>query len=76
MIDKKIYIKEDKLLNAFKLFDFDNDGKMSEKEVSRVLKGININNESFNQSINKFDLDGDKELDYNEFVEMMNKLNF
>jgi len=76
LIDKNIYMKEDKLLDAFKLFDFDNDGKISKNEVSRVLKGININNENFNQNINQFDLDGDKELDYNEFVEMMNKLKF
>jgi calcium-dependent protein kinase len=37
-IDKKIYLQEDKLRDAFKLFDEDKSGKISKSEISKVLK--------------------------------------
>ena len=74
LIEENIYMKQEKLLDAFKLFDFDNDGKISKKEVISVLKGLNINDNNLKESINLFDTNGDNLLDYKEFVEMMNKL--
>jgi len=74
LIEENIYMKQEKLLDAFKLFDFDNDGKISKNEVIRVLKGLNINDNNLKESINLFDTNGDNQLDYKEFVEMMNKL--
>ena len=74
LIEENIYMKKEKLLDAFKLFDFDNDGKISKNEVIRVLKGLNINDNNLNESIILFDTNGDNQLDYKEFVEMMNKL--
>ena len=74
LIEENIYMKQEKLLDAFKLFDFDNDGKISKNEVIRVLKGININDNNLKESINLFDINKDNKLDYKEFVEMMNKL--
>ena len=74
LIEKNIYMKQEKLLDAFKLFDFDNDGKISKKEVISVLKGLNIDDNNLKESIHLFDTNGDNLLDYKEFVEMMNKL--
>jgi calcium-dependent protein kinase len=74
LIEENIYMKQEKLLDAFKLFDFDNDGKISKKEVISVLKGLNIDDNNLKESINLFDTNGDNLLDYKEFVEMMNKL--
>ncbi len=74
LIEENIYMKQEKLLDAFKLFDFDNDGKISKKEVISVLKGLNINDNNLKESIHLFDTNGDNLLDYKEFVEMMNKL--
>jgi len=74
LIEENIYMKQEKLVDAFKLFDFDNDGKISKNEVIRVLKGINLNDNNLKESINLFDLNKDTKLDYKEFVEMMNKL--
>ena len=74
LIEENIYMKQEKLLDAFKLFDFDNDGKISKNEVISVLKGLNINDNNLKESINLFDINGDNELDYKEFVDMMNKL--
>ena len=74
LIEENIYMKQEKLLDAFKLFDFDNDGKISKNEVIRVLKGLNINDNNLNESINLFDTNGDNQLDYKEFVVLMNKL--
>ena len=74
LIEKNIYMKQEKLLDAFKLFDIDNDGKISKKEVISVLKGLNIDDNNLKESIHLFDTNGDNLLDYKEFVEMMNKL--
>ena len=74
LIEENIYMKQEKLLDAFKLFDFDNDGKISKKEVISVLKGLNIDDNNLKESIHLFDTNGDNLLDYKEFVEMMNKL--
>ena len=74
LIEENIYMKQEKLLDAFKLFDFDNDGKISKSEVISVLKGLNINDNNLKESIHLFDINGDNELDYKEFCNMMNKL--
>ena len=74
LIEENIYMKQEKLLDAFKLFDFDNDGKISKSEVISVLKGLNINDNNLKESIHLFDINGDNELDFKEFCNMMNKL--
>ena len=73
-IDQKIYLKQERLFEAFKNFDKDNSGKISIKEIAGI---INANHEDYSkleQDINKFDLNGDGEIDYYEFCNMMGKV--
>ena len=74
-IDHQIYFKEEKLYEAFALFDKDGNGKISVSEVKNVL---NIENEDVNKIEDIFksiDINNDGELDFNEFLILMGKNN-
>ena len=65
-------LNKDKLRAAFKMFDFDNDGKITLDEVQRVLK----NNGSkeivqWRSIVADIDTDGNGIICFNEFHEMM-----
>jgi len=72
-----LYLKEEKLYMAFKMFDKDGNGTISADELKAVLG----NDESYagkdqkfwNDLIKEADLNGDGEIDYNEFITMMGK---
>ena len=74
-IDKKIYLKQEKLFEAFKSFDKDNSGKISVKEIGTIINAQNEDYELLEEEIKKFDLNGDGEIDYSEFCNMMGNLN-
>ena len=52
------------------MLDHDGSGKISKAEIKRALNG-DIDNETLDKIIQEFDLDGDGEIDYKEFVEGM-----
>ena len=66
-LDQKIYLREENLLSAFMLLDYDGSGKISKAEIKRALNG-DVSNETLDKIIQEFDLDGDGEIDYREFV--------
>jgi calcium-dependent protein kinase len=84
-MERNIYLKEEKLWAAFKMFDKDGNGKISAAELRDVLGSINhssilisLDDENFKsdlkvfeQMIKEADLNGDGEIDYNEFLKMM-----
>lgn len=70
-IDQKIYLKEEKLYEAFRMFDKDNSGKISKDEIKAVLNIAQDNVESVDSMMKAIDLNGDGEIDYNEFISMM-----
>ena len=72
-IDKRIYLQEDKLRDAFKLFDEDKSGKISKSEISKVLKFKKSGTE-MTKLFEKYDLNGDGEIDFEEFLNMMKDL--
>jgi len=72
-IDKKIYLQEDKLRDAFKLFDEDKSGKISKSEISKVLK-FKKSGAEMTKLFEKYDLNGDGEIDFDEFLNMMKDL--
>ncbi|KAL4486032.1 hypothetical protein ABPG72_003966 [Tetrahymena utriculariae] len=76
-MDKSIYMKEEKLLHAFKMLDLDGSGKISKDELKSVLgtdeQYKDLNDEYWENMIKEADKNGDGEIDYSEFVEMMNK---
>ena len=54
--------------------DKDGNGKITKDEIKKVLKGQDIDENDFKQFITKFDLDGDGQIDYYEFISNMNEL--
>jgi len=70
-IDQKIYLKEEKLYEAFKNFDKDGNGKISIDEVKNTLQAQNEEAKALEEMIKKYDINGDGEIDYNEFIAMM-----
>lgn len=75
-MEKSMYLKEDKLLDAFKMFDKDRNGKITADELKDILGSDPIfsqNKEYYEGMIKEADLDGDGEIDYEEFVALMHK---
>ncbi|CAF4587624.1 unnamed protein product, partial [Rotaria sp. Silwood1] len=64
----------EEILKAFKLFDDDETGKISLKKLRRIAReiGDNVNEEELKAMIDEFDLDGDGEINFDEFMAMLN----
>jgi Ca2+-binding EF-hand superfamily protein len=74
-VQKKEAFKEEKLADAFKAFDKDGSGKISISEINQVL-GLTEDEEKkrIEEIVKKFDINHDGEIDMEEFVSMMSKL--
>ncbi len=73
-IDQRIYLKNERLYEAFRSFDKDNSGKISVKEIGTLINAGFEDLISLENEIKKFDLNGDGEIDYAEFCNMMSNL--
>ncbi|KAM6987066.1 centrin-3 [Aplochiton taeniatus] len=64
---------KEEMLKAFKLFDDDESGKISLRNLRRVARelGENITDEELRSMIDEFDTDGDGEINQEEFVSIM-----
>ena len=70
-MEQKMYLKEKRLFEAFKAFDKDNSGKITKSEIMKLLKLEEESNEKIAELIKDIDTNGDGEIDYNEFLNMM-----
>ncbi|WFD26781.1 Calcium-binding component of the spindle pole body (SPB) half-bridge [Malassezia nana] len=63
----------EEILRAFALFDEDNTGKISLRNLKRVAKelGENLDDEELQAMIDEFDLDQDGEINEQEFLQIM-----
>ena len=61
--------------NAFNMFDKKKDGVITLKELSNVLRSLNLDptEEEIKEMIDEVDLDGNGEIDFEEFVTLMNR---
>ena len=67
----------EEMLKAFRLFDDDEKGKISFKNLKRVAKelGENMTDEEIQEMIDEADRDGDGEIGEEEFMRIMKKTN-
>ena len=71
-MNEKNLLSNNKLQTAFKMFDKDGGGTISTEEVKQVLSfGQNLDEEVVNQIIQQVDANGDGEISFEEFAEMM-----
>eukprot|EP00386_Alphamonas_edax_P006411 GDKI01020760.1.p2 GENE.GDKI01020760.1~~GDKI01020760.1.p2 ORF type:complete len:118 (+),score=47.81 GDKI01020760.1:1-354(+) len=77
-LDRRQYMQEDVLWAAFRVFDLDGNGKITAEELSKVL-GMDVVKDSLGskgleeirQMIREVDKNGDGEIDFEEFIQMM-----
>mmetsp|Transcript_28361 Transcript_28361/g.43731 ORF Transcript_28361/g.43731 Transcript_28361/m.43731 type:complete len:253 (-) Transcript_28361:44-802(-) len=67
-------LSEDRIFESFRLFDTDNSGKISKKELRRVL-GKDYSNDLVSNLIIEMDQDGDGQISYKEFLVTIRKEN-
>merc|ERR1719215_893758 len=73
-LDKRTYLQEDVCWNAFKNFDRNNDGKISQDELKIVLGDTsvqNVANAEVAEILKNFDGNGDGVIDFQEFMMLM-----
>ena len=68
MINSQKVVTEERLKKAFRMFDKDNSGKLSVKEIKNVFGGTE---NQWKQVIDEIDLNNDGEVDFEEFKIMM-----
>eukprot|EP00919_Chromeraceae_sp_WS-2016_P007807 GHVR01018437.1.p1 GENE.GHVR01018437.1~~GHVR01018437.1.p1 ORF type:complete len:168 (-),score=55.64 GHVR01018437.1:225-728(-) len=68
---------KEEILKAFRLFDDDETGKITFKNLKRVAKelGENMTDEELQEMIDEADRDGDGEINEDEFMRIMKKTN-
>ncbi|KAF1860631.1 hypothetical protein Lal_00021676 [Lupinus albus] len=70
---KHVDAEEEELNEAFQVFDKDQNGYISASELRHVMMnlGEKLSDEEVEQMIKEADLDGDGQVNYDEFVKMM-----
>merc|ERR1712032_147806 len=74
-LDKRLYLQEDVCWSAFRLFDRNGDGKISQEELKLVLNSDDVADiagaDAIAQLLKEVDGNGDGMIDFQEFMEMM-----
>lgn len=74
-VQQKEAFKEEKLAEAFRAFDKDNSGKISIHEIFDILNVSDKDEKKkIEEIVNKYDLNKDGEIDQDEFINMMSKV--
>lgn len=76
-LDQQTFMRDDYLKTAFDMFDKDGSGKISVDELKHILQGEDLNNlvspGELEGYLKEVDSNGDGELDFDEFQQMMSK---
>merc|ERR1711920_718365 len=75
-IDKKTYMQEDTCWSAFRVFDKNGDGKISQQELQAILGDESVQQvagDSLKVILQSNDLSSDGFIDFQEFMAMMRK---
>ena len=77
-MDAKIFMRDSYLKTAFNMFDTDGSGKISGDEINKLLSGEEFKDiytpEQLAEAIAEVDKNGDGEIDFEEFMEMMKSI--
>eukprot|EP00930_Biecheleria_cincta_P096346 TRINITY_DN88210_c0_g1_i1.p1 TRINITY_DN88210_c0_g1~~TRINITY_DN88210_c0_g1_i1.p1 ORF type:complete len:693 (+),score=154.77 TRINITY_DN88210_c0_g1_i1:244-2079(+) len=80
-LDKQKVIREEVVWEAFRIFDQDGSGTITKKELLRILTGSNGDkirqahgNKAVENFLDEYDVSGDDAIDFDEFMEMLNKV--
>jgi len=74
MSDPKFnHLAKDEHRDAFKSFDRDGNGLISVAELKATFSGLGqrLDDDQFNAILDEADLDGDRHIDYKEFLQML-----
>ena len=70
-LERRVYLKKEKLFEAFSNLDKDKDCKISKDEIMKILRLEPKEDPFVAKLINLADKNGDGNIDYKEFLEMM-----
>ena len=70
-ISKKDYLKEEKLFETFYMLDKDKDRKITKDEIMEVLRAEKAQEEEIEEFIKEADINGDGNINYQEFLKLM-----
>jgi len=75
MSDPKFNLAKDEYRQAFEMFDSNGNNYISVTELKGALRtlGQNLNDDEIDQILSEADLDGDKQISYEEFLHMMGR---
>eukprot|EP00927_Polykrikos_kofoidii_P045323 TRINITY_DN3925_c0_g4_i1.p1 TRINITY_DN3925_c0_g4~~TRINITY_DN3925_c0_g4_i1.p1 ORF type:complete len:504 (+),score=117.99 TRINITY_DN3925_c0_g4_i1:98-1609(+) len=76
-LDKKVYMQEEVCWSAFRVFDRNGDGHISQEELRLVLQDDGVSNvcgqKAIAELLAEIDENGDDKIDFQEFMNMMKK---
>jgi len=76
-LDSQVFLKEEYLKAAFDMFDKDGSGKIENSEIVALLSGEELkglaSTEAVEVAIKEIDANGDGQIDFEEFKQMMKK---
>lgn len=77
-MDQTTFLRENYLNTAFKMLDADGSGKISSEELLKLLAGeefLDVYSQAqLDRAIAEVDENGDGEIDFNEFKQMMQSI--
>jgi len=74
-LNKDKLLTDENLLSVFELFDKDKSGKVSSSEIKNILSGnADVSDDVWNQIMKDIDCNGDGEMSFKEFKDMMKSI--
>ena len=75
MFDNIVSNKEKEIKDIFDKYDSNRDGNVTSDELANILKAININvsDEEIKEIIEELELEGNNEINYEDFVSIVNR---
>ena len=72
-MDEKIFLKTEKLKEAFRIFDINDNGAIKRDDIIRVMKLENVSNknEIADKIIEENDFDKDGKINFKDFIQIM-----